>query len=422
MTIAIVNGHLIEPASGISEPMDILIEDDKIAKIGKGLSGDETIDATGLTVTPGLVDIHVHFREPGFESKETIATGSKAAAHGGFTSVVTMANTMPRIDNAGMLEFVNRRARETAIVKIWPGACATKEMKGVEMTEMSELKSVGAVAVTDDGQDIQNSWVMRHVLEYASMCDLPYMAHCEDHTLVEDGAMNEGFTSTRLGIPGCPAAMEEIMIDRNIRLAELAGAQIHIQHVTTARGMDIVRQGKARGANVTCETCPHYWMLTDEAVAEFGSNAKMNPPLRLEEDRLAIIEAIKDGTVDCISTDHAPHTPSEKDVEVQAAPFGILGLETSLALGITGLVEPGHITLERLIELMSNAGADIVKLPVGKLIEGGPADVTIFDPKAEWTVDPDDFYSLSRNTPFIGATLRGVVKRTIVDGKVIYAG
>ena len=421
MSIAIVNGHLIEPSAGISEPMDLLIEDGKIAKIGKGLTGDETIDASGLTVCPGLVDIHVHFREPGQESKETIASGSQAAAHGGFTSVVTMANTQPRIDNAGMLEFVNRRARETAIVKIWPGACATKEMKGVEMTEMSELKSVGAVAVTDDGQDIQNSWVMRRVLEYASMCDLPYLAHCEDHTLMEGGAMNEGFTSTRLGVPGCPAAMEEIMIDRNIRIAELAGAQIHIQHVTTARGMDIVRHAKERGANVTAETCPHYWMLTDAAVEAFGSNAKMNPPLRLEEDRLAIIEAIKDGTVDCIATDHAPHTPSEKDVEVEAAPFGILGLETAFALGVTGLVEPGHISLERLIELMTIAGAKILKLEAGVLAEGSPADVTIFDPKAEWTVDPEEFYSHSRNTPFTGATLRGVIKRTIVDGKTVYA-
>jgi dihydroorotase len=400
--------------------MDILIENDRVAKIGKGISGDETIDAAGCIVCPGLVDIHVHFREPGFESKETIASGSRAAAHGGYTTVVTMANTMPRIDNAGMVEFVTRRARETACIKIRPAACATIEMKGVLMTEMAELKAVGAVAVTDDGQDIPSSWVMRRVLEYADMCGLVYMAHCEDHSLMEDGAMNEGYNSTRLGIPACPKAMEEIMIDRNIRLAELAGAHVHIQHVTSAEGMEIVRRAKAKGIRVTCETAPHYWTLTDDAVETCGPNAKMNPPLRLEEDRLAIIEAIKDGTVDCLATDHAPHTPSEKDVEFQAAPFGILGLETSLALGITGLVEPGHITLERLIELMTSAGARILGLEAGAITEGGPADITIFDAKERWTVDPKDFHSLSRNTPFTAMELQGVVKHTLVDGKTAY--
>jgi len=402
--------------------MDLLIEDGKVVQIGEGLMGDETIDATGCIVCPGLVDIHVHFREPGFESKETIASGSKAAAHGGFTSVVTMANTMPRIDNAGMVEFVNRRAREEAVINIWPAACATKEMKGQEMTEMAELRDVGAVAVTDDGQDITSSWVMRHVLEYAAMCGLTYLAHCEDHTLMEGGAMNEGYNSTRLGIPGCPKAMEEIMIDRNIRLAELAGAKIHIQHVTTKEGMNIVRRAKERGVNVTCETCPHYWMLTDDAVEERGTNAKMNPPLREEEDRLAVIEGIKDGTVDCISTDHAPHTPSEKDVEFEDAPFGILGLETSLALGITGLVAPGHISMERLVALMSDAGAEILELDAGVIKEGGPADITIFNPDEEWRVDANAFYSLSRNTPFEGSTLKGVVKRTLVEGVTVYAG
>ncbi|MCL4694107.1 MAG: dihydroorotase, partial [Candidatus Hydrogenedentes bacterium] len=304
MSLAIVNGHFIEPSQGISEPMDILIEGSTVSKIGKELKGDEIIDAAGCVVCPGLVDIHVHFREPGFESKETIATGSRAAAHGGFTSVVTMANTRPTIDNAGMIEFVSRRARETACIKVWPAACATKGMEGVEMTEMAELKAVGAVAVTDDGKDIQNSWVMRRVLEYANMCDLVYMAHCEDSTLMDGGAMNEGYNSTRLGIPACPKAMEEIMIDRNIRLAELTGARIHIQHVTSAGGVEIIRRAKAKGIRVTCETAPHYWTLTDEAVVGFGTNAKMNPPLREPQDVEAINAAIADGTIDCISTDH----------------------------------------------------------------------------------------------------------------------
>ncbi len=422
MSLAIVNGHFIEPSQGISEPMDILIDGKTVSKIGKGLKGDETIDASGCVVCPGLVDIHVHFREPGYESKETIATGSRAAAHGGFTSVVTMANTKPTIDNAGMVEFVHRRARETACIKIWPAACATKGMEGIEMTEMAELKAVGAVAVTDDGKDIQSSWVMRRVLEYANMCGLVYMAHCEDATLMEGGAMNEGYNSTRFGIPACPKAMEEIMIDRNIRIAELTGARIHIQHVTTAEGVEIVRRAKAKGIRVTCETAPHYWTLTDDAVSGFGSNAKMNPPLREAKDVEAIKAAIADGTIDCIATDHAPHTITEKEVEFELAPFGILGLETSLALVITGLVEPGIIALERAIELMTSAGARIVDLPAGVLNEGGPADVTVFDPAAEWTVNPDDFHSLSRNTPFAGMTVRGAVKATICDGKTVYQG
>jgi len=421
MRTVIANGHLIEPSTGVSETKDLAIEDDKVVEIGSGLQGDETIDASGNIVCPGLVDIHVHFREPGFESKETISSGSQAAAHGGFTSVVTMANTKPTIDNAGMVEFVNRRAREPeCVIRIWPAACATKGMEGLEMTEMAELRDLGVVAVTDDGKDIPSSWVMRRVLEYAEMCSLNYLAHCEDHSLMEGGAMNEGYTSTRLGIPGCPKAMEEIMIERNCRLAELAGARIHIQHVTSAAGMDIVRVAKARGVRVTCETAPHYWTLDDTAVERRGTNAKMNPPLREPHDVEAIKAAIADGTVDCIATDHAPHTPTEKDVEFELAPFGILGLETSLALGITHLVEPGIISIERLIELMTVAGAKILDLPAGRLYEGGPADITIIDPKAEWVVDPNEFASLSRNTPFTGDTLRGVVQRTICNGETVY--
>ena len=420
MSLVIKNGHVIDPASGLSAKKDVLIEDSKIARIGQRLNGDDVIDAKGCVVCPGLVDIHVHFREPGYESKETIASGSRAAAHGGFTSVVPMPNTNPPIDNAGMVEFVIRRARETACIKIWPSACATKERAGKEMTEMAELRDVGVVAVTDDGSDIASSWVARHVLEYAAMCGLTYLAHCEDASLVEGGAMNEGFISTKLGLPGMPKAMEEIMIDRNLRLAALTGAKIHIQHVTSAEGIEIIRRAKARGVRVTCETAPHYWMLTDEAVTTFSTNAKMNPPLREAEDVAAVRAAIADGTIDCIATDHAPHTVTEKDVEFQIAPFGIIGLETSLALAITGLVEPGVVSLERAIALMTRAPASILHLPVGTLREGGPADVTVIDPKAEWTVDPERFASLSRNTPFAGSKLRGLVKATICDGRVVF--
>ncbi len=420
MTTVIKNGHLIEPSTGISAPMDVLIDGDRVVKIGQNLKGLEEIDARGLVVTPGLVDIHVHFREPGFESKETIATGSQAAAAGGFTSVVTMANTKPVIDNAGMIEFVHRRARETACIRIWPGATATKGMMGEEITEMAELKDVGAVAVTDDGKDIQNSGVMRRVLEYARMVDLPYLAHCEDHTLAK-GAMNEGYNATRLGIPGMPKAQEEIMIERNARLAELTGARIHIQHITTAGGVEILRRYKARGVRITGEAAPHHFALTDDAVLEFDTNAKMNPPLREAEDVAALKRAIADGTIDCIATDHAPHTPTEKDVEFAAAPFGIIGLETALALTITELVEPGLITLEKAIALMTIDGARIIGLKdAGTLKEGGPADLCIFDPKAEWTVHPDQSKSRSRNTPFAGRTLKGKVRYTICEGRVVY--
>jgi dihydroorotase len=293
-------------------------------------------------------------------------------------------------------------------------------MQGEEITEMAELKEVGAVAITDDGRDVASSALMRRVLEYAGMVGLVCMTHNEDETLAAGGAMNEGFTATVLGIPGIPKAAEEIRIDRNIRLAALTGARLHIQHVTSAEGVDIVRRAKARGIRVTCETAPHYWTLTDEAVKSFNSNAKMNPPLREAEDRAAIIAGIQDGTIDCIATDHAPHTPTEKNVEFQYAPFGIIGLETSLALTLTGLVEAGHITLERAIALMTVEAAKICGLDAGVLKAGGPADIAIFNPKEEWTVKADGFASRSCNSPFIGQTLRGRVRYTLCDGRIVY--
>ncbi len=420
MTLAIINGHFIEPATGVSEAKDLLIEDGVVKAIGNNFKGDETIDAAGCIVCPGLVDIHVHFREPGFESKEDIASGSRAAAKGGFTTVVTMANTSPAIDNAGMVEFVNRRARETACIHIRPAACATKGMKGEELTEMAELRDVGAVAVTDDGKDIEDAARLRRVLEYANMVKLPYLAHNENKALANGGAMNESITSTMLGIPGIPKAAEETRIDRNIRLAEMTGAHIHLQHVTTAEGVNIIRRAKEKGIRVTCETAPHYFTLTDDAVRSFNSNAKMNPPLREQEDVDGIIQGIRDGVIDCIATDHAPHTLTEKDVEFQLAPFGIIGLETSLALTLTHLVRPGHISLERAIALLSYNGAQICNLAAGTLQEGAPADITIFDPDASWTVKADEFASKAQNSPFIGQTLYGRVKYTLCDGQCAY--
>lgn len=422
MSTVIKNGHLIEPSSAISEPMDIVFDGMTITAIGKNLSGDETIDATDCIVCPGLVDIHVHFREPGFESKETIASGSRCAAAGGFTSVVTMANTNPTIDNAGMVEFVNRRARETAVIRIRPAACATKGMLGEEITEMAELKEVGAVAVTDDGKDIQSSWVMRKVMEYAKMVGLPYMAHCEDHSLlVNGGAMNECFNSTRLGIPGIPKAAEEIMVERNARLAELTGAHLHVQHITTAGGVDILRRYKEKGIRITGEASPHHITLTDDAIEKYDTNAKMNPPLREQSDIDAIKAGIADGTIDIIATDHAPHTPAEKDVEFALAPFGILGLETSLGIVLTQLVDEDVISIERAIEMMTVSGAKIVDIDAGVLREGGPADICIFNPKEEWTVDAEKSESNSRNTPFQGMKLRGVIKRTICGGETVFS-
>ncbi len=420
MTLAIINGHLIDPASGVSEPMDVLVADGLVREIGHGLKGDETIDAAGLVVCPGLVDIQVHFREPGFESKETIATGSRAAAHGGVTTVVTMANTNPPIDNAGLVELVTRRARETACIKMRPAACATKAMKGEELTEMAELREAGAVAVTDDGRDIRNSSVMRRVLEYANMVGLPYLAHCQDEELSDGGAMHEGAVSTRLGIPGIPREAEDIRIDRNIRLAELAGAHIHIQHISTAGGVEIVRQAKRRGARVTAESAPHYWSLTDEAVGVFDTNAKMFPPLRSRADIEAVIEGFRDGTLDNIATDHAPHTWTDKNIEFQMAPFGIIGLETSLALTITHLVKPGHIAIEKAVELMTVGGSRVCSLGVGEVKMGGAADLCLFDPDEQWTVTKEGFGSKSANSPYIGQTLTGRVKCTICDGNVVY--
>ncbi|HOK08367.1 MAG TPA: dihydroorotase [Candidatus Hydrogenedens sp.] len=420
MRIVIRNGWVINPETGMSEKSDLGFEHGVITVIGSNLEGDVFIDADGMVVSPGFVDLHVHFREPGFESKETIASGARAAVHGGVTSVVTMPNTMPPIDNAGMVELVVRRAQDLDGVHIYPSACATKGREGKELTEMADLLDSGAVAVTDDGDDIESSAVLRYVLEYSRMVGLLYLAHCEDASLSEGGAMNEGFVSTKLGIPGIPREAEETRIERNIRLAKLADAPIHIQHVTTKRGVEIIREAKREGIKVTAETCPHYWMLTEENLENYNTNMKMNPPLRDKSDVEAIIEGLKDGTIDCIATDHAPHTSTEKNVPFQEAPFGVIGLETLLGCVITGLVKGGHISMEHAIRLLTKNPAGIIKINAGSLSIGSPADITIFDPNEEWVVTNSCFYSKSSNSPFIGMKLCGKVKYTFCCGKILY--
>ncbi|HOV32509.1 MAG TPA: dihydroorotase [Candidatus Hydrogenedens sp.] len=420
MKIVIQKGWLIDPESGRSGKADIGIENGMIYAVGNDLEGDVYINAEGLVVSPGFVDIHAHFREPGFESKETIATGARAAAHGGVTSVVTMPNTMPPIDNAGMVELVVRRAQDLDGIHIYPAACATKGREGKELTEMADLLESGAVAITDDGSDIESSSVLRYVLEYSGMVGLLYLAHCEDKSLSEGGAMNEGDISTMLGIPGIPREAEETRIERNIRLAKLANVPIHIQHVTTKRGVEIIRNAKSEGIPVSAETCPHYWMLTDRNIESYNPNMKMNPPLREEEDVQSIIEGLKDGTIDCIATDHAPHTRTEKNMPFQEAPFGVIGLETLLGCVIKGLVQPGHLSIEKAIQLLTKNPANILKLNAGDLGAGSPADITIFDPDEEWLVTENYFYSKSSNSPFIGIKLCGKVKYTFCCGNILY--
>lgn len=423
MKLIIKNGWIIDPKTNLSKKGDIAIIDGRIAEVSDSLttsSDDICIDAKGFIVAPGFVDIHVHFREPGDESKETIETGAKAAVHGGVTSLVTMPNTQPPVDNEGTVELIIKRAKELEGLHIYPTGCATKERAGKELTEMAYLKNAGVIAITDDGNDIDSSAIMRHVLEYSSMLDLLYLAHCEDKSLSEGGVMNEGYYSSILGLPGIPKEAEETRIMRNIQLAKLANSPIHIQHVSTAGGVEIIRNAKKQGLKVTAETCPHYWMLHDGLLESFDSNLKVNPPLRSKDDNLAIIEAIKDGTIDCIATDHAPHTVTEKDVPFQEAPFGMIGLETLLSCVITGLVKPGHISIEKAIKLITLSPASILRIEAGTISKGARADITIFSPDEEWTITENSFRSKSRNSPFIGKTLYGKVKCTLCCGKVAY--
>ena len=383
---------------------------------------ERDIDAAGAIVAPGLVDAHVHLREPGQSHKETIASGTRAAAAGGFTDVLCMPNTNPVIDTPAWVEWVRARARAAGHCRVHPIAALTSGQQGVHLAPLAALAAAGAVAFSDDGHPVVSAAIMRRGLEYARHTGCPVIVHEEDLTLRGEGSMNEGATATRLGLRGIPSAAESVMARRDVELAELSGGRLHLAHLSCASSFEALRDAQRRGLDVTGETCPHYWMLTDESVGDYDTNAKMNPPLRSEADHQATIVAIADGTIDLLSTDHAPHAELEKRQTFDRAPFGIVGLETALALTITGLVQPGHVTLARAIELWSDAPRRRFRLPEVTLEPGTPADFVLFDPAASWTVDPERFRSRGRNTPFVGLELSGRVLLTVCAGRVTHDG
>ena len=416
------NARVIDPASRRDSVGDLFSLDGKI--VARLSAADRRrarkIDARGLVASPGLVDIHVHFREPGQAHKETIATGSRAAAAGGFTTVVCMPNTSPAADNAGTIQYILDAVRRDSRVKVLPTGCITIGMKGETLAPIGSLKRAGVVAITDDGDCVQSNELMRRAIEYARMFDLPVMDHCQDPSMTEGAVMNEGNVSIRLGLRGWPNAAEDLIVSRNVILSRYTGAHIHMQHVSSALSVEIVRRAKADGVRVTAEATPHHIALTDESLATYDPNFKMNPPLRTEGDRRALIAGLRDGTLDCISTDHAPHTDYEKDKEFDYAPNGIIGLETALAVVLDALVRRSRFTLTKALDLMTRKPAGILGLPAGTLAAGAPADICIFDPDEVWTYDAKAGYSKSANSPWNGRTLRGRVKTTIVDGRIVF--
>ncbi len=421
MPILIKGGHVIDPGRFVGIA-DVLIEKGKIAAVGPNLSSPvdaRTIRANGKLVMPGLVDLHVHFREPGFEYKETIQSGSAAAVAGGFTTVCCMPNTNPVNDNQAVTEFIVERARLAGLASVLPIGAITKGSEGKELAEIGDLRRSGCVAISDDGKPVMNSLVMRRAMEYALAFDLTVVDHCEDLHLAECGCMNEGLVSTELGLPGIPAAAEDVMVARNLSLSELTGARLHLAHISTAGSVRMVREAKGRGIHVTAEACPHHFLLTEELVRGYNTHAKMNPPLRTWTDVQAIKEGLRDGTIDVIATDHAPHATQEKQQDFTEAPFGIIGLETALPLTL-GLVEEGVLSLEQAVQKLTSAPAAAFGLKKGTLAVGADADVVIVDQQEQWEVDPSKFRSKSRNTPFAGWKVKGRVNTTIVDGRVVF--
>ncbi len=421
-------GRVVDPANGRDGIYDILVDGDRIAAVGPNLpAGDGTIVVSipsNLVITPGLIDMHVHLREPGQEHKETVATGTLSAVTGGFTAVACMPNTSPVNDNAGVTHFILKKAADANLARVYPIGAVSVGQKGEQMAELGELKEAGCVAVTDDGHPIRTALLARRALEYTRMFDMLVIEHCEDPSLKGDGVAHEGLVASRLGLRGIPGEAESIMAQRDIALAELTGGRIHIAHMSARQTLDAVRYGKARGANVTCEVAPHHFILTDESVAApvpYDTNTKMNPPLREAADRDAMLQGIIDGSVDVIATDHAPHHYDEKQVEFDRAPFGITGLETCVSLCFDRLVHPGLITFARLVELLSVNPARILRVPGGSIHEGAPADLTILAPDLLVKVDKASMKSKSKNTPFDGWELRGGVAATIVGGRAVYS-
>ncbi|MEI6861079.1 MAG: dihydroorotase [Verrucomicrobiota bacterium] len=421
--IWIASARVIDPAAARDARGDLFIRDGKLVASLSAADKKRAnkIDARGLVAGPGLVDIHVHFREPGQTHKETIATGSHAAAAGGFTSVVCMPNTAPVADNAGTIQFINDAAKRGAVVHVYPTGCITVGMKGGALAPIGSLKRAGVVAITDDGDCVQSNELMRRALEYAKMFDLPIMDHCQDASMTVGAVMNEGAMSTRLGLRGWPHAAEDIIVARNVILSESTGAHVHLQHITSRFSVDIIRRAKARGARVTAEATPHHLAFTDDALAGYDTNFKMNPPLRTEADRRALIAGLRDGTLDIIATDHAPHTPDEKDREFDYAPNGVLGLETALAVSLDVLRRKNKFKLSMVVDLMTRKPAQLLKLPAGTLAPGAAADVCLFDPDEKWRYDAKAGFSKSANSPWHGLTLTGCVKTTIVAGRIVYA-
>jgi dihydroorotase len=420
--LLIHGGRVIDPSQGLDGAFDLLVEDGRVAKIDGAIKKPkdaEAFDASGLVVAPGLIDIHVHLREPGQEYKETVRTGTMAAAHGGFTGVACMANTEPVNDSRAVTELILSEALKWGFARVHPIGAISKGLKGEELAEIGEMLRAGAVAVSDDGKPVMNAELMRRALLYAQHFGVPVIQHAEDLTLTRDGVMHEGEWSTKLGLPGIPGAAEDVMVARDIILAEDTAGRYHVAHLSTARSLGMVRRAKAEGLAVTCEVAPHHLILTDEEVAKsgFSTNTKMKPPLRSERDREALVNGLVDGTVDCIASDHAPHHADEKDVQFHLAPFGILGLETTLSLCLDRLVRPGTLSLPRLVELLSTGPARVLGLPGGTLKEGSLADVTVFHPDEEVTIRAAAFRSRSRNTPFDGWTLHGHPVATFLAGR-----
>lgn len=414
-------GRVVDPSAGLDEVANVLIDGDRIAAVGPDLrpEGIPTVSAAGRVVCPGFIDMHVHLREPGHEHKETVDSGVRAAVRGGFTAVAAMANTNPPIDTADMVAALLRRGRALGLAHVYPIACVTRGLKGEALTECATLAEAGAVGFSDDGRCVMNAYVMRRALEYTRMLDLPVIGHEEDEHLAAGGAVHEGAHAVRLGLAAMPATAESVIVARDALLAESTGGRLHIAHVSTARSVDIIREAKARGVRITAEVTPHHLLLDDSALAAYDAGFKMNPPLRGENDRQALVAALADATIDCIATDHAPHSAGEKEVEMGCAAFGVIGMETAVPVLLDRLVRPGHVRLDRLVDALSARPAAILKLAGGHLRPGGPASLTVLDLERVETIDGHQFESKARNCPFIGWTVTGGPVMTIVDGRVV---